>query len=148
MTTENWVLPDTEDPVDAPFWQATRERRLVIQHCISCVQSYYPPRVHCPACHGKLEWRDIAGTGRIWSYVIVHPPLLRAYQPHSPYPIVLVELDDHPGLRLVGNLLREAEGAINTAVDQAIAIGDPVRVTFRTIADDVVLPCWIKTTLN
>lgn len=144
MATENWVLPDTDDPVDAPFWRAARARRLEIQRCTSCARSYYPPRVQCPACHGKLEWQAVAGTGRIWSYVTVHPPLLPAYQPYAPYPIVLVELDGQPGLRLIGNLLLEEEGAINAALDQPVAIGDPVRVTFRSVADDVVLPCWIK----
>ncbi|CAB1370818.1 Zn-ribbon domain-containing OB-fold protein [Denitratisoma oestradiolicum] len=144
MSTGNWVLPDTDDPVDGPFWQAAREKRLVVQHCAACVASYYPPRVHCPRCHGALAWNEVAGTGRVWSYVTVHPPLLPAYQPYAPYQMVLVELDDHPGLRLVGNLLQEDEGAINDTVHQPLSVGDPVRVAFRTVAEDVVLPCWIK----
>ncbi len=39
----------------------------------------------------------MSGRGRIWSYVIPHPPLLPAYAEQALYNAVLVELADAPG---------------------------------------------------
>jgi uncharacterized OB-fold protein len=145
-------LPVTDDPVDQAFWQGARERKLLIQHCSRCEQSVFPPRVHCPHCHQPLEWQQAAGSGRIWSFVTVHPPLLPAWEVFAPYRVVLVELDEHPGVRLVGNLLLAEEGAVNAELgqqlEQRLAIGDAVEVVFRTLAEDVCLPCWKRIELQ
>jgi uncharacterized OB-fold protein len=44
-----------------------------------------------------------------------------------PYAVVLVSLDDAPGVRLVGNVLNRAP--------DGVAIGDPVRVAFEETRD-------------
>ena len=76
------------------------------------------------------------------------PPLLPAYAPLAPYNVVVVELNEAPSLRLVGNLVAREGGAFHEVDPASITIGDPVRAVFseRTGADGTVvtLPFWVR----
>ena len=89
------------------------------------------------------EWVELSGRGRIWSFVIPHPPLLPAYTPLAPFNVIAVELDEDPSLRLIGNLVKSAGGEINEVDPHSIKIGEPVRVVFTRV-DDVHLPRWVR----
>jgi uncharacterized OB-fold protein len=98
----------------------------------------------CPACRSlENEWVKLSGKGRVWSFVIPHPPLLPAYTPLAPYNVIAVELDEDPSLRLVGNLVASADGAINEIDPHSIEIGEPVRVVFAKV-EDAHLPRWVR----
>jgi uncharacterized OB-fold protein len=105
----------------------------------------------CPRCRSiDREWVATSGRGRIWSYVVPHPPLLPAYSPLAPYNVVVVELDDPDvatgsAVRFVGNLVAGPVAEINSIDAATIAIGEPVRVVFTTVGD-VTLPRWIRAT--
>jgi len=86
----------------------------------------------------------MAGTGRVWSVVIPHPPLLPAYGEQAPYNVVVVELTDDPSIRFVGNVVTEAGAPLNSIDPHDIEIGDDVRVVFSAVADDVSLPQWVR----
>ena len=79
---------------------------------------------------------------RIWSYVIAHSPTLTAYEPFTPYPVVVVELEEDPTIRMVGNILTDEKAAINSVDPAQLSIGLPVEVVFQEAASDVVLPQW------
>lgn len=140
---ETFPLPVTDDPVDAGFWRACGDGRLTVQTCRACGHAQHPPRAMCPACRSTdLCWRDAAGTGRIWSFTVAHPPLLPAFAPLAPHAVALVELDDFPGIRMVGALLRDGAAMFGGVDPATLSIGAPVRVGFVAMADDVALPCW------
>ena len=90
------------------------------------------------------------GLGTIWSFVVCHPPLLPAYAPFAPYPVITVTLDEGPALRMVGNLVTGPDGPINGIDPATIVIGEPVRVVFsrRRGPDgrEVFLPVWVRDT--
>jgi len=51
-----------------PFWEASREQRLVLQWCRSCDEPIHYPRDACPQCLGDdLEFRPSAGTGEVYA---------------------------------------------------------------------------------
>jgi uncharacterized OB-fold protein len=79
----------------------------------------------------------------VWSFVVAHPPLLPAYAEFAPYPVIVVELEEDPTIRLVGNLVASADGPINGVEPATIRIGEPVQVVFAQI-DDVALPRWVR----
>jgi uncharacterized OB-fold protein len=129
----------------AGFWEGTAAGELRIQRCTNCGRLRFPPRPMCPNCQSlEHEWKPMSGKGRIWSFVVPHPPLLPAFSELAPYNVVVVELDEDPTIRLVGNLLASADGQINDIDPHAIAIGESVTVVFQPAGEDVVLPRWIR----
>ena len=138
------ILPDLEDEDAKPFWEGTARGELLVQKCSACGRRRLPPRPMCPDCRSLgHEWERLSGKGRIWSYVVPHPPLLPAYSEFAPYNVIAVELDEDPSLRVVGNLVRSADGAINEVDPHGIEIGEPVRVVFAKV-EDVYLPRWVR----
>jgi uncharacterized OB-fold protein len=140
----SWLLPAVEGQEDAEHWLAARRGQLAIQECRSSGRLRHPPRPMCPACRSlERGWRTMSGRGRVWSYTVPHPPLLPAFGPLAPYNVVVVELDEDPRIRLVGNLVTRAGGAINEVDPATIEIGTPVRAVFSPMADDVALVQWV-----
>lgn len=141
---EGIPLPFTDDPLDAPYWEAARRGELVVQACRACGKRRFPPRPMCPACQSfDHEWQRMSGAGRVWSFVVPHPPLLPAFAKIAPYNVIVVELADDPSIRMVGNLVKSVAGEINEVDSTTIKIGAAVRVVFQPIADDVVLTRWV-----
>jgi len=104
----------------------------------------------CPHCQSTARhWQAVSGRGTIWSFVVCHPPLLPAYAPFAPYPVVTVTLNEGPALRMVGNLLAHPDAPINSVDPSTIVIGEPVGVVFtrrqRPEGGQVVLPDWMRT---
>jgi uncharacterized OB-fold protein len=138
------LLPDPDDADAAPFWHGTARGALLVQTCARCAQRRMPPRPMCFACRAlEHTWQPLSGRGRIWSFVIAHPPLLPAYQSVAPYNVITVALDDDPRLRLVGNLVARPDGPINEIDASTIRIGEPVKVVFQQV-EDVFLPRWMR----
>ena len=123
------VVPGMTE-LTAPYWQAARENRLVVQECQSCRQLWHPPLPRCPHCHAAGPgWRQVRGDGTIYTYTVVRHPTHYAFADQVPYVLAIVELAEGP--RLVT--------AITGAPDKVRA-GQRVRVVFREVADGVTLP--------
>lgn len=139
-----FVLPDLEDPDAAPFWEGAARGELLLQVCAACGQRRMPPRPMCFRCRSlRHEWRALSGRGAIWSFVVVHPPLLPAYQAVAPYNVITVAADEDPTIRFVGNLVARPDGPINEVDPASIRIGEAVRVVFQRV-EDVYLPRWMR----
>ncbi len=145
---ESFLLPLGDEESDG-FWEGTAAGELRIQECGSCRALRFPPTVMCPECQStERSWRAVSGRGTIWSFVVVHPPVLPAYAPYVPFPVVTVTLAERPSLRMVGNLVTAPGGAINDVDPAGIEIGEPVRAVFtarpRPDGTDVYLPQWVR----
>lgn len=142
MTHDSFLLPGT-DEYSEDFWAGFGDEKLLVQTCSSCGSARYPTRPMCPECR-SLDYRfqQASGQGRIWSFVVVHPPVLPAYAEFAPYNVVVVELEDFPGIRMVGNLVVAADAPINSVDPHDIAIGAPVEVVFSAVSQDVTFPRW------
>jgi uncharacterized OB-fold protein len=135
-------LPATDDPLEQPFWQGLAAGELRAQHCDACGHWYFPPRRRCAGCARALRWLAVSGRGRIWSFTAVHPPVLPAFNAYAPYAVVLVELEEAAGLRLVGNVVRADGDAINSVPIAALAIGLPVQALIKPLAEGIHWPQW------
>jgi uncharacterized OB-fold protein len=139
-----WLLPDLEDPTSNEFWAGCARGELLVQACDACGAWRMPPRPMCAVCRSTaFRWEPTTGRGRVWSFIVPHPPLLPAVAEVAPYNSIIVELDDDPGIRFVGNLVAGADGPINEIDPATITIGEPVRVVFHQI-EDVTLPRWVR----
>ncbi|MDH6218272.1 Zn-ribbon domain-containing OB-fold protein [Streptomyces pseudovenezuelae] len=134
------MLSPVTDADGAPFWQYAAQGELRVQTCADCAEPRFPPRPCCPHCRSfASEWRQVSGHGRIWSYVVPHPPLLPDYAEQAPYNVIVVELVEHPRIRLVGNLVAEAGARLDSVPPERIRIGARVQVVF----DAAGLPQWV-----
>lgn len=112
------------DGLDAPYWEGLAEGELRVQRCRQCRAWQWGPEWICHACLSfDVGFEAVAPKGRIYSWERVwhpvHPVLVEA----GPYVVVLVELPDAGGVRMVGNLLGPAE--------QEVTIGAPVEAVFE-----------------
>jgi uncharacterized OB-fold protein len=114
-----------------PFWSAVREGRLVGQRCSSCGRLRHPPRPMCPHCHSLEQHTvELAGTGTIYSYTILHHPQHPAFR----YPVVAVLVDLDEGIRMVSNLVGVAPADVR--------IGMEVEVAFEPTVGDMAVPVF------
>ena len=140
---ESIPLPATDDPTDAPFWQAALRGELVIQRCDDCGELRFPPRPMCPHCRSlRAQWQPVSGRGTVWSFAAPQPPLLPAFEALLPYVTAVVELAEHPQLRMTGALLATGSATPQGVSADRVRIGAPVSIAFWRCADDVALPCW------
>ena len=118
-------------PDMAPFFEAARERRLVVQRCASCGTLRFPARAICARCLSReASWVPVAGRGSIFSYAVMHQAIHPGFAAEVPYAVVVVELEEGP--RLLSNL------ADCPLAD--VRIGLPVEVVFEDVTPDVTLP--------
>jgi uncharacterized OB-fold protein len=144
MAVSGFLLPDVEDPTAAEFWAGTARGELLVQACGACGAWRMPPRPMCPKCRSiEVRWDRTSGRGRIWSFIVPHPPLLPAFAELAPYNAIVVELEEDPSIRYAGNLVASADGPINEIDPATIRIGEPVQVVFCAV-EDVMLPRWVR----
>lgn len=129
------------DADTATFWEEARRERLVAPRCRACGRWIWQPRPLCPTCRGEeLEWAELAGRGRVASWTVLRPPVLPAWQDLVPFVVLVVELDE--GIRMVGRLVDEAGGLLQSDGDGlGLRLGARVAVRW-TSEGDYVLPNW------
>jgi hypothetical protein len=125
------LIPVDDDLDTGGFFDAAKRGELAIRRCDGCDAVLHMPRAYCRTC-GSWDgrWETVAGTGSVYSWTVVE------HQVHPlhpvPYTIVLVELDDLPGTRLIGQL----PGAVE------LGLGQRMEAWFETLEDGTVLPQW------
>jgi uncharacterized OB-fold protein len=132
------------DPDTLPFWEAVGERRLVVPRCPRCGRWVWQPRPLCPACHATdLVWTEVSGEARVVSWTVIHPPVLPVWAERVPFVVLLVELADAPGVRMVGQLVDDAGQLLRTD-GRAEGVAEGARVALRWRVDEAgqTLPAW------
>jgi len=109
-----------------PFWNAAREGRFVVPTCTACGRAHWYPRAVCPFCaEGKIEWRDAAGKGAIYTFSIMR-------RAKEPYTIAYVTLAEGP--TMLTNI-------VDCDFDD-LAIGQPVAVVFKETESGPPVPMF------
>jgi uncharacterized OB-fold protein len=119
------------DNWNKPFWEATRERRLVAQECRKCSTVFFPPGPVCPHClSGDLGWRQLSGRGTIESWVVFHQLYYKGFADDVPYNVAMIRLDE--GVRMLSNV-------IGTTNDR-LHVDMKVEVVFEPATDEISIP--------
>ncbi len=116
---------------NAFYFEAARERRLLIQRCTGCARLRHPPTAACAHC-GALGWDTLQsrGYGTLFSYTVIDAPVVPPFKPG--HVVGLVELEE--GVRVVAELA-------DVGRDEA-AIGMPLEVAFLQCDPGLVLPVF------
>jgi hypothetical protein len=124
------------DEINAPWFEGLRAHELRIQKCAGCGRLRHTPRPMCPGCNETEHgFERMSGRGRIWSFVVAHPPLPPGFAARVPMPVALVELDEDPTIRVVGALAPGTDPA-------AVVIGAAVEAVFERVTDALTLANW------
>ena len=124
-------LPVIDDPDTAGFFAAAGRGEVALCNCSACGATLHLPRAYCHRCGSwAATWRPVAPRGRLCSWTTVEHQVHPAFP--VPYTIVLVELADEPGARLVGWLAGRPELEAGMAMEAA----------FEAVADDTTLVQW------
>ena len=108
------------DGLSAPFWAGLREERLRVQRCSRCRTWQFGPEWICHQCHAfDPEWVEVPAEGRIYSWERVWHPVHPVLQDRCPYLAVVVELPHAGSVRLVGNLLGDAQQEVRIGAEVA-----------------------------
>ncbi len=120
-----------------PFWEATREGRLLVQWCTACDRGVFYPRVFCPHCAAgadALEWRTASGRANVYAAVVEHKPQAAGAQflGGQPYCVALVDLEE--GVRMLTNVVGCPADDVHS--------GMAVAVTWEALSDGRQLPLF------
>jgi uncharacterized OB-fold protein len=129
------LLPVIDDLDTGGFFAGAARGELVLRRCGDCDAVLHVPRMYCRHCRSwNGGWQPVSGAATLYSWTVVVHQVHPAYP--TPYTIVLVDLDEEPGTRLVGQL----PGAPD------LRAGMPMEVWFEelgtTDAGRVVVPNW------
>ncbi|CUV02824.1 hypothetical protein MGWOODY_Clf2193 [hydrothermal vent metagenome] len=127
------VVPDE---LTKPHFDAANEGRLEIQNCSACNRLQNPPMPTCSQCKSanNLEWKVMSGKGKIYNYGVVYDCPVRLLQEDQPFNLVVITLDDDPGIQMYSHLP-------GTPVDD-VPVGAAVEVIFEETANGQKVPEW------
>jgi uncharacterized protein len=96
MTTFERPMP-VKTPTSEPFWNALAEHRIEIQYSPSSDAYVFYPRVRAPGTLANdLEWREISGSGTLYSYTVARRPVGPHFADAVPQLLAIVEWDEGP----------------------------------------------------
>jgi uncharacterized OB-fold protein len=119
------------NPWAKPFWEAAREKKLIIQKCPDCNKHIFYPRLLCPHCFSEnLEWVAASGKGTIYSYTVVMNNSPSAFINDVPYVVALIKLNE--GVQMLSNIVE--------CDPEEVTCDMPVEVTFEKLNEEFTLP--------
>ena len=121
------------DEASRPYWEGARRHELVLLRCPGCMYYVHYPREQCPRCgSGKLVPSRVSGRGVVHSFTITHHRAAPGFEDQVPFVVILVELEEQRGLRIISNL--------SGCRPDEVRIGMPVEVVFEDVGPDLSLP--------
>ncbi|MGH9235323.1 MAG: Zn-ribbon domain-containing OB-fold protein [Acidimicrobiales bacterium] len=125
-----------EPPVteaSAPFWDATREQRLVLPWSTATGEAVWYPREVDPAAPDQpFDWREASGEGVVYAASVHHRTGPGRDPDDGPYVVALVELPE--GVRMMTNI-------VGCPPDE-VTVGMPVRLVWHPLSDGRHLPMF------
>ena len=130
--------PTMDDEI-YPFWQGTKQHKLLVQKCKNCGAQYFAAS-YCIECDvgftspwaENMEWVEASGKGKVFTFTIVHRVYNPAFKDDVPHNIAIIELDEGP--LMFGNIVE--------CKNEDIKVGMPVEVVFDDVNDILTLPRW------
>ncbi len=114
-----------------PFWEGTRQHKLLIQRCRECGAYIFYPRKYCPECFSEnIEWVESSGRGHVYSFTIVQNNPPSAFLQDVPYVVAIVKLEE--GVQMLSNIVDWQSTTLRCEM--------PVVVTFEKLTEEFTLP--------
>ena len=129
------MIVPVPDRLTAFYWEAARRGELQLLRCDGCGTFRHWPKPMCRACGSMhLSPATVSGRGTVYSWTVAHQAFHPAFADRLPYVIVVVELEEQAGLRVLATL--------EDVAPEDVTAGMAVEVAFTEVAPDVVLPVF------
>ena len=93
-------------PTSQPYWDGLTENRILVQHCEDCQSWVFYPRSRCTTClSDALTWKEVSGSGTIFTFTITAQPTVPMFADETPQLIAIVELEE--GIRMTTTLVTD-----------------------------------------
>lgn len=137
MTDQKKMLnrfePPADNPITQPYWDATRDKKLLLQRCVTTGKfQFFPRALSIHELGGDVEWVESPGNGVVYSFSVMHRPANPMMKDKVPYAVGLIELDE--GVRMMSNI-------INIDVSD-IKVGMKVKLAWEALSDGRHLPLF------
>ena len=141
---------DDLDVENLAYFKHCAAHNFHLQRCVACGLVRYPPTTACPWCaYPKSDWMPVEAKGAVHSYTEVHHAIQPAFKAHTPYLVLLVDLDtqkgkptEHEALRVMGNLTTPDGTLAPPEIVKSVGIGTRVRMVFADVAPGLAIPHW------
>lgn len=100
------LTPDTTNlaELSQPFFDWCAQGELRAPRCLACETFRFYPTVLCPKCHApEFEWARLSDEAEVYSYTVVHRPLVPSLREKAPYVVAVVEFPE--GIRMMTNIV-------------------------------------------
>jgi uncharacterized OB-fold protein len=125
------------DELSEGYWEATARGELAIQRCEHCGHYSHPPTPVCGSCFTvppAFSFAEVSGSGRVVTWTVMRQAFLPGFADDVPYVIVVAELDEQPGLTLIGRLVEGPEAGIS--------LGGRVSACFDRLESGEAIPAF------
>jgi uncharacterized OB-fold protein len=111
-------LPVTQ-PWSEPFWEGTRQGKLLIQTCNNCDARIFYPRKACPECwSADLSWIESSGRAVVFTFSTAFSMVEPKFADELPYTIAYVDLAE--GVRMMTRIVNCAPEDITFGMDVTV----------------------------
>jgi uncharacterized OB-fold protein len=116
-----------------PFWEGTKQKKLLIQQCKDCNSNIFYPRKFCPECwSSNTSWVEASGKGKVFTFSVTMTGVEDRFVNDLPFILALVDLEE--GVRMMTTIVE--------CQPEEVKIGMDVEVIFEDITDEFTLPKW------
>ena len=116
-----------------PFWEGTKQGKLLLKRCRNCGHIDHPPYLFCTSCGDEEhEWIEASGKGTLYAYAINTYGVPFPFMEDLPYVVAMIDLEEGP--RMISNIV--------TKDPQTLKNGIPVEVFFEEVTAEITLPKW------
>lgn len=134
LSDEDVAKPPPEPtPWSRPFWEGTKQHKLLLKKCKSCGTIDHPPYPYCTNCSSEEhEWVEAAGTGTLYAYAINTFAVPFPFWDDMPYVVAMIDLLE--GVRMISNIVECDHSKLEN--------GMALEVVFDDVSDEITLPKW------
>ena len=120
--------------VAQPFWEATKDKILMLRFCKACKEFHHYPRNICPYCYSRdLGWKRVSGKGTVYAASVSHKLGMPMISMEVPYVFGLVELEEGP--RMMTNFVGWED-------PYTVRVGEKVALLWEEAAEGRFLPVF------
>ena len=116
-------------PTTQPYWDAVRQRKLVLPVNAAGKLSWYPRALDPGTLTQPSGWREVSGKGTVYAFTVDRRGTAPAFAADAPYVIAIIELVEGP--HFTSNI-------IGCPIDD-VKVGMRVEAVYEDVTDEVTL---------